>query len=248
MADVTRPVFDGGLGFEQKWMMGWMHDTLGYLQREPAERRRHHRDVTLPAGYAFSERWLLPLSHDEVVHGKRALVRKLPGNRSQRLAALRGLPAYMWAFPGRKLLFMGTELAPENEWSEQHGLDWSWTAPGVGLLIKDLNRLYRGDPALWSLDAERRGFTWLAADDAEHGVVAFVRRGFDGSLLAGVTNFSDVDLTDHPLRLPGPGSWSEVLNTDANEYGGSGIGNLGRVTGPRVQLAAHATVWLRPER
>jgi 1,4-alpha-glucan branching enzyme len=248
---VTRPTTGGdGLGFDLKWNLGWMHDTLAYLRQPPGRRRRARDRLTLPASYAFDERWLLPLSHDEVVHGKGALVAKLPGNRLERLAGLRGLFGYMWAFPGRKLLFMGSELAPDREWSEQHGLAWNPPYPGVGLLLTDLNRAYRTDPALWSLDAARSGFGWLVADDPAYEVVAFVRRGMDGSRLVCVSNFSDVDLVDYPVALPGGGRWREVINTEAVEYGGSGIGNLGAVevrsSVANVQLAAHATVWLRP--
>jgi 1,4-alpha-glucan branching enzyme len=245
----TRPVADGGLGFDLKWNLGWMHDTLAYLARDPAHRRP--RTLAEPGGYAFDEHWVLPLSHDEVVHGKGSLAGKLRGDRLDRLAGLRGLLGYMWAFPGKPLVFMGTELAPEAEWSEQHGLDWSAASgfgAGVARLITDLNRAYRDDPALWSLDATPDGFDYLATD---RDLVALLRRGADGSLVASITNFSGTGLVDYRLGLPHPGRWVEVINTDAFEYAGSGVRNPGGVvaTGARpsarVRVGPYATVWLR---
>ncbi|MGH3682412.1 MAG: 1,4-alpha-glucan branching protein GlgB, partial [Natronosporangium sp.] len=229
---VSRPVDWGGLGFGLKWNMGWMHDTLSYLSREPVFRRYHHDQLTWPSVYAFQEQFLLPISHDEVVHGKRSLVAKLPGDRWQRLAGLRGLLGYMWAFPGKQLLFAGCELADEREWSEQHGLDWSLPADAAGVrdVLRDLNRAYRAAPALWSQDPSPAGFQWLACDDAAGNLLAFLRWGTDGSVLACVVNFSGTGKHRYRIGLPYGGRWAEVINTDAGGYGGSGEGNLGAVT------------------
>jgi 1,4-alpha-glucan branching enzyme len=258
---VSRPVDWGGLGFGLKWNMGWMHDTLTYLAREPVFRRYHHDLLTWPSVYAFEEQFLLPISHDEVVHGKRALVSKLPGDRWQRLAGLRGLLGYMWAFPGKQLLFAGCELAGEQEWSEQQGLDWSLLtdpgAAGVRDTVRELNRAYRATPALWSQDGSAAGFGWICHDDAGGNLLAFLRWGVDGSVLACLVNFSGVPKQDYRIGLPRLGQWMEVLNTDAAGYGGSGVGNLGavRASGPprhgqpvsaTVQIGPYAAVWLRP--
>jgi 1,4-alpha-glucan branching enzyme len=256
---VSKPVDWGGLGFGFKWNMGWMHDTLSYVDKKPIHRMYHHDTLTLPSLYAFDEKFVLPISHDEVVHGKRSLVAKLPGDRWQRLAGLRGLLGYMWAYPGKKLLFMGAELAPEREWSEQHGLDWSAVAepgvPGIALLITDLNAAYRSAAALWHRDAEPGGFGWIMHDDAASNMLGFVRHAPDGSVVACVTNFSGVSRSDYRIGLPAAGRWVEVLNTDAAEYGGSGVGNLGAVHATErpwhgrpfsavVQVGPYATVWL----
>jgi 1,4-alpha-glucan branching enzyme len=256
---VSKPVDWGGLGFGFKWNMGWMHDTLSYVDKEPIHRRYHHDTLTLPSLYAFDEKFILPISHDEVVHGKRSLVGKLPGDRWQRLAGLRGLLGYMWAYPGKKLLFMGAELASEGEWSEQHGLDWSALAepgvPGIALLLTDLNVGYRSAGALWSRDAEPDGFGWIMHDDALSNMLGFIRHGQDGSIVACVTNFSGVPRSDYRIGLPAPGSWREMINTDAAEYGGTGVGNLGAVQATErpwhgrpysavLQVGPHATVWL----
>ncbi|MEV1288559.1 1,4-alpha-glucan branching protein GlgB [Micromonospora sp. NPDC049679] len=258
---VSRPADWGGLGFGLKWNMGWMHDTLGYVSRDPVHRSYHHDDLTLPGMYAFDEQFLLPISHDEVVHGKGSLVRKLPGDRWQRLAGLRGLLGYMWAFPGKQLLFMGCELADEQEWSEQRGLDWGLAADpyvtGVQDLTRDLNRIYRDSPALWSQDTLPDGFRWISHDDRANNVLSFLRRGADGSVVACVVNFAGVPRNDYRVGLPTAGRWDELVNTDATLYGGSGVGNLGSVTadGPArhgqpcsatVQLGPYAAVWFRP--
>ncbi|HEX7746693.1 MAG TPA: 1,4-alpha-glucan branching protein GlgB [Micromonosporaceae bacterium] len=259
---VSRPVDWGGLGFGLKWNMGWMHDTLNYVSRDPVHRMHHHDQLTFPAVYAFDEHFLLPISHDEVVHGKGALIAKLPGDRWQRLAGLRGLLAYMWAFPGKKLLFMGSELADEREWSEHRGLDWSVEADpyvtGVRDLLRDLNTVYRSAPAMWSRDDSPDGFGWLVVDDRAGNVVAFQRRGADGSPFVCVVNFSGTARHDYRIGLPSNGRWAEVVNTDATSYGGSGVGNYGAVVadGPgthgqpasaAIHLGPFAAVWLRPE-
>jgi len=258
---VTRPTDWGGLGFGLKWNMGWMHDTLGYLVRDPVHRSHHHDEVTWPAAYAHTEQFLLPISHDEVVHGKGSLARKLPGDRWQRLAGLRGLLGYMWSFPGKQLLFMGCELADEREWSEQRGLDWSLAADpavgGVRDLLRDLNHAYRAHPALWECDTVPAGFHWINHTDRAANVLSFLRYAADGSPLACVVNFSGVPRHAHRIGLPTAGRWVEVINTDAAWYGGSEVGNLGAVEadGPpadgqpasaQVQIGPHAAIWLRP--
>ena len=257
---VSRPVHDGGLGFGLKWNLGWMHDTLSYLRRDPVHRSYHHDTATLPSCYAFSEAYVLPLSHDEVVHGKGSLLGKLPGDRWQRLAGLRGLYAYMWAFPGKQLLFMGGELASEGEWSEQRGLDWSTLddpgARAVARLVGDLNRAYRANPTLWARDADPGSFQWIDGGDRYGNVLSFLRHGPDGETLACVVNFSGMPHHDYRIGLPEGGRWTEVLNTDAADYGGTGVGNLGGVDAggtpahgqpcsARVQIGPYAAVWLR---
>jgi 1,4-alpha-glucan branching enzyme len=258
---VSKPVDWGGLGFGLKWNMGWMHDTLAYLAVDPLFRAYHHDTLTLPTCYAFDEQFLLPISHDEVVHGKRSLTAKLPGDRWQRLAGLRGLLAYMWAFPGKQLLFMGSELADEREWSEHRGLDWGLAADpavgGVQTLLADLNRTYRADPALWSQDAVPAGFDWISHGDAAGNLLAFTRRGSGGQALVCVTNFSGTPKRGYRIGLPKAGEWAEVVNTDAGCYGGTDEGNYGSVTadGPphdghpasaTITIGPYATIWLRP--
>jgi 1,4-alpha-glucan branching enzyme len=246
-----------GLGFGFKWNMGWMHDTLGYMAEEPVNRRYHHNQMSFSLMYAFTENFILPLSHDEVVHGKGSLVRKMPGDRWQQLANLRALYAYMWAHPGKKLLFSGAEFAQSDEWSEQHGLDW-WLLDheehrGVFKTVQDLNAVYREHPALWQQDFSPTGFSWLASDDADHNVFAFVRWSLDGTPLVCVANFAGVPWDDYRLPLPkaaaGVPEWVEVLNTDAEQYGGSGVGNMGQVEAvdePMWGQPAHAVLRLPP--
>jgi 1,4-alpha-glucan branching enzyme len=230
---VTRPTHLLGLGFGFKWNMGWMHDTLDYASRAPIYRTYHHHQLTFSMMYAYSENFILPLSHDEVVHGKGSLLGKLPGDRWQQLATLRALYAYMWAHPGKQLLFMGGEFAQQAEWSEARGLDW-WLLDnadnrGVHRLVSDLNRTYRETRALWSRDHSPGGFAWIDANDADSNVFSFLRWGDDGSVLACVVNFAGVPHEGYRLGLPRPGVWDEVINTDAHLYTGSGVGNLGRV-------------------
>ena len=257
---VTRPVGEGGLGFDLKWNMGWMNDTLRYVERDPVHRSHHHRDLGLPSTYAFTEQFLLPLSHDEVVHGKRSLVAKQPGGRNAQLAGLRGLLAYQWAFPGKKLLFMGGEFAQWSEWSEERGPDWadadSAEQLGFTRLVRDLNARYRESPELWARDGDPHGTRWLASDPAAN-LLAFARFGRydDGTALVCVANFSGVGHQDYRIGLPWWGPWTEILNTDATVYGGSGVGNLGSVVAAedpwageaasgRVTVGAGAVVWL----
>jgi 1,4-alpha-glucan branching enzyme len=233
---VSRPTHLGGLGFGFKWNMGWMHDTLNYLQHEPIFRGYHHHEITFSMVYAYAENYVLPLSHDEVVHGKGSLLGKMPGDEWQRFAGLRGLFAYMWAHPGKQLLFMGQEFGQGAEWAEHRPLDW-WLLDeaednyhaGLRRLVRDLNHAYGGLPALWSRDADPEGFGWIDADDVAGNVISFLRRGTDGSTLACVVNFAGVPHEDYRIGLPQAGCWREAINTDAYDYGGSGVGNLGEV-------------------
>jgi 1,4-alpha-glucan branching enzyme len=236
---VSRPAHLGGLGFGFKWNMGWMHDTLGYFGYDPVYRRYHHNELTFSMIYAFNENFVLPLSHDEVVHGKGSLLAKMPGDRWQQLANLRSLYAYMWAHPGKKLLFMGSELAQEWEWNHDGELDWGVLDlpghAGMQSLVRDLNRVYRAEPALYELDFEPGGFRWLEANDAQHNIVAFLRlsAGRERSL-ACVCNFSPVPREQFRLGLPHGGFWREAVNTDASVYGGSDVGNGGGVEAEAV--------------
>jgi len=230
---VTRPTHLGGLGFGFKWNMGWMHDTLSYIQHEPIHRQYHHHQMTFSMVYAYTENYVLPLSHDEVVHGKGSLLNKIPGDRWQQMATLRALYAFMWAHPGKQLIFQGSEFGQGGEWSESRSLDW-WLldAPdhaGVQRLVGDLNRSYVDNRALWSQDVNPEGFGWIDANDAGGNVFSFLRWGDDGSTLACVVNFSPMPHENYRLGLPHEGQWDEVLNTDAEIYGGSGVGNLGAV-------------------
>jgi 1,4-alpha-glucan branching enzyme len=230
---VTRPTHVGGLGFGFKWNMGWMHDTLDYVEHDPVHRQYHHHQMTFSLMYAWSENFVLPLSHDEVVHGKGSLYAKMPGDRWKKLATLRALYAYMWAHPGKQLLFMGGEIAQEAEWSEERSLDW-WALQnpdhaGVQRLVGDLNRVYRDTRALWSRDVDPGVFSWIDANDAASNVFSFLRHGDDGSALACVANFAGHPHVDYRIGLPRAGTWTEVLNTDADLYGGSGVGNFGAI-------------------
>jgi 1,4-alpha-glucan branching enzyme len=260
---VSRPTYLGGLGFGFKWNMGWMHDTLGYFQQDPIYRRYRHHELTFSLMYAFSENFILPLSHDEVVHGKGSLYSKMAGDRWQKLANLRALYAYMWAHPGKKLLFMGSELAQEAEWSHERSLDWHLLErpdhAGVQALVRDLNRLYRDEPALWELDSDPSGFWWLEPNDADDNVVAFARQSRGGErVLVFVANLSPVPREGYRLGLPRACRWKEALNTDSTFYGGSDVGNLGGVEpepvpwhgqqfSALVTLPPLAAVWLVPE-
>ena len=247
---VSRPTDNGGLGFTFKWNMGWMHDTLEYVSKEPVHRRWHHDDMTFSLIYAWDENFVLPLSHDEVVHGKGALLRKLPGDEWQQFATLRALYGHMWAHPGKQLLFMGSELGQGTEWTESGSLDWYVLDyplhRGVLECVADLNRVYRAEPALWEADHRPEGFQWLVGDAREDNVLAYARFSADGSrVLVSLVNFSPV--VRHHWRVPLPlgGRWREVLNTDAAEYGGSGIGNLGVGRGSRGAAARAAVLGRR---
>ncbi len=251
---VSHPTWDGGLGFGFKWNMGWMHDTLEYFAKDPLYRQHHHKNLNFGMLYAYSENFILPLSHDEVVHGKGSLYAKMPGERGQKLANLRALYAKMWAYPGKKLLFMGGELAQPDEWSHERTLDWDLLQDaqhrGVQALVRDLNRIYLGNPALWQGDSDPRGFLWLDVDNAENNVLGFLRRAPDsGRELACVCNFADLTRVGYRLPLPSGGRWQEVLNTDASIYGGANIGNHGSVLAEAAPLHAQpfsATMTLAP--
>jgi 1,4-alpha-glucan branching enzyme len=231
---VSRPVYLGGLGFGLKWDMGWMHDTLAYFARDPIHRRYHQNELTFRAVYAFHENFMLPLSHDEVVYGKRSLVGKMPGDQWQRFANLRLLYALMFGQPGKKLLFMGGEFAQLGEWAHDDQLDWSIAGEGmhagVARLLGHLNRTYVHEAALHARDVDSRGFEWIDANDAEHSVLAFARRAEDESYpIVIACNFTPVPRHNHRLGVNLPGSYREIVNTDAKEYGGSGHGNLGGI-------------------
>ncbi|MGH3342657.1 MAG: 1,4-alpha-glucan branching protein GlgB [Carbonactinosporaceae bacterium] len=250
---VTRPTNLGGLGFGFKWNMGWMHDSLAYVSRAPGDRPREHGRMTFPMMYAYSENFLLPISHDEVVHLKGSLLDKMPGDRPQQLANLRAFLAYMWAYPGKQLLFMGQEFAQEGEWAEGRSLDWRLLDRpehrGVQWLVRDLNRMYRATPALWQRDGQPAGFAWIEADDASGATFSFLRFADEGPLLACVANFAATPHEVYRLGLPMAGTWREVINTDARDYQGSGVGNLGRVEATRRPWhgqPASATVRLPP--
>jgi len=233
---VSRPVHLGGLGFGFKWNMGWMHDILEYMQHQPVHRKYHHNQLTFGLLYAWTENFVLPLSHDEVVYGKRSLAHKMPGDDWQRFANLRLLYAFMWAYPGKKLLFMGGEFGQSDEWNHDHALDW-WlldTGPfhrGVQQLVKDLNRVYRSDPSLYEVDFEPAGFQWIDCSDWEQSVVTFCRFSRrQERLLLCACNFTPVARTGYRVGVPRPGHYREILNTDAALYGGGDVGNSGGVS------------------
>ncbi|MBL3584382.1 1,4-alpha-glucan branching protein GlgB [Rhodovulum sulfidophilum] len=251
---VTRPVDQGGLGFGYKWNMGWMHDTLGYMAETPVNRPHHHNRLTFGLTYAFSENFILPISHDEVVYGKGSMLTKMPGDRAEKFANLRAFYGFMWAQPGKKLLFMGQDFAQEAEWAYAGSLDWAALErpdhAGMQRLVRDLNTLYRGTPALHAQDCSPEGFQWIEADDARHSVYAWLRRGGpeDPNAVA-ICNFSPVERPACRLGLPAPGRWREALNTDAAIYGGQGRGNMGAVMAeprPSHGQAASAEICLPP--
>ena len=250
---VTADTTGGGLGFGFKWNMGWMHDTLQYLSQEPIHRVYHHNEITFSILYAWSENFMLPLSHDEVVHGKGQLVNKFPGDRWQKLATLRALYGFMWAHPGKKLLFMGSEFAQNDEWNENDGLQWYLTEyaehQGVQKTIAELNSIYRTTPALWEKDTNPEGFTWLVGNDGAANIVAFARWDEYASALVSVTNFSPVPHENYQLPFPSAGIWREVLNTDVATFGGSGVSNEQVIVGASqiasVRIPPLATVWFK---
>ncbi|CAN1520892.1 GlgB 1,4-alpha-glucan branching enzyme [Candidatus Nanopelagicaceae bacterium] len=250
---VTGDTSGGGLGFGFKWNMGWMHDTLQYLQQEPIHRMYHHDEITFSILYAWSENFMLPLSHDEVVHGKGQLVNKFPGDRWQKLATLRALYGFMWAHPGKKLLFMGSEFAQNDEWNESAGLQWYLTEfaehQGVQKVVADLNATYKETAALWEKDTNPEGFSWLVGNDGAANIVAFARWDDHATALVSVTNFSPVPHESYQLPFPSAGTWTEVLNTDDLGYGGSGIRNADVVVAEShmasVRIPPLATVWFK---
>jgi 1,4-alpha-glucan branching enzyme len=258
---VTRPTYLGGLGFGFKWNMGWMNDTLRYMVKEPIHRQWHHHEMTFATVYAWSENYILPISHDEVVHGKGSLVGKMPGDQWQKLANTRALLAFMWAFPGKQLLFMGSELADEQEWSESRGLDWDLlldpARAGMQRLVRDLNLAYRDSPPLWTCDTTPDGFEWISAQDSQHNTFSFIRYDRRRDPVVCVVNFAAIPHENYRIGLPRAGTWTELVNTDSVHYGGSGVGNLGAVHAE--ELAWHAqpasaalripplgALWLKP--
>jgi 1,4-alpha-glucan branching enzyme len=231
---VSRPVDAGGLGFDFKWNMGWMHDTLDYMSREPVHRLHHHDELTFGLLYAYSENFVLPLSHDEVVHGKGSILGRMTGDDWRRFAGLRAYYGFMWGYPGKKLLFMGQEFGQWREWNFAGGLDWGLldypAHQGLQASVRDLNHLYRDNPALHARDCEGEGFRWIVVDDAAQSVAAWMRFGAPGDApVAVVCNFTPVPRAGYRVGLPHPGRWREIFNSDAQAYGGSGLGNLGEI-------------------
>ena len=260
---VSRPVHLGGLGFGLKWNMGWMHDTLDYLRQPPIYRKYHHDRLTFSIWYAFFENFVLALSHDEVVHGKGSLIGRMPGDAWQQFANLRLLYGYMWAHPGKKLLFMGGEFGQRREWAHQEGLEWDVLRypehAGTQRWVADLNALLRAEPALHQLDFEARGFEWIDCHDADASVISFLRRPREGPPVLVVCNFTPVPRTNYTVGAPEGGYWREILNGDAQIYGGSGVGNLGGVDAAPVPaqgrfhslvltLPPLAVVFFKPDR
>ena len=261
---VSAPVEAGGLGFGFKWNMGWMNDTLAYMARDPIHRKHHHDQLTFGFHYAFSENFVLPISHDEVVHGKGSLLGKMPGSRADKFANLRAYLGFMWGHPGKKLLFMGQEFAQPNEWNHNTSLPWDVlndpAHAGVQRLVKDLNHLYRTVPALHCKDCVPEGFEWIDGSDADRSIVAWLRKGSAGDApVAVICNFTPIPREAVVVGLPQTGTWHEIFNSDAEVYGGAGVGNLGAVEahGPgahgqaqsaRVTLPALSTVMLCPSR
>jgi len=229
---VSRPTYAGGLGFGMKWNMGWMHDTLEYFKKDPVHRKYHHNDLTFSMIYAFTENFMLSLSHDEVVHGKGSLLRKMPGNDWQKYANLRALYTYMYGHPGKKLLFMGDEIAQWDEWNHDSSIDWHLLQygphRGMQRLVQDLNRVYRAEPALYINDFQQDGFEWIDCNDGHNSVLSFLRKGRNpGETIVVVCNFTPVIRYDYKVGVPQGGFWKEIFNSDAREYDGSGVGNCG---------------------
>ncbi|HEX8786161.1 MAG TPA: 1,4-alpha-glucan branching enzyme, partial [Telluria sp.] len=246
--NVSRPEETGGLGFHYKWNMGWMNDTLKYMQEDPINRKYHHDKLTFGLVYAFSENFVLPLSHDEVVHGKGSILARMPGDEWQRFANLRAYYGFMWGHPGKKLLFMGCEFAQYAEWNHERSLDWHLldTAPhrGVQRLVRDLNAVYRHEPALHELDAEARGFEWITHEDRDNSVLSFIRKALDGDTVVVVSNFTPVPRHAYRIGVDQPGRYVEILNTDAAIYGGSGMGNADLLAEPVGALGRPCTLSL----
>ena len=250
---VTKPTSENGLGFGFKWNMGWMHDTLEYIEHEPIHRMYHHNEITFSILYAWSENFMLPLSHDEVVHGKGSLLAKIPGDRWQKLATLRALYGFMWAHPGKKLLFMGCEFAQNDEWSESRSLDWHLAEfdehRGVQRSLAKINAVYKNEAALWDQDCSPAGFTWIVNNDGAGNTLAFTRWSENGECLVSITNFSPTVHERYGLNLPKAGRWQERFNSDSLEFGGSGVANepFTVLEGERTHLRVPplSTIWLQ---
>jgi 1,4-alpha-glucan branching enzyme len=248
---VSRPADVGGLGFGYKWNMGWMHDTLQYISKDPIHRRHHHGDIVFGLHYAFFENFVLPLSHDEVVHGKGSILGRMPGDQWQRFANMRAYYTFMYGHPGKKLLFMGNEFAQSSEWSHDHSLDWHLLQypehKGIQTLVRDLNHLYRDTPALHELDCEAHGFEWLVIDDTDQSVFAWLRRGRDsGQMCIVVLNFTPQVREGYRLRVPVAGPWREIFNSDSARFGGTNVGNAGRVDAVPLDSGGELTLTLPP--
>jgi 1,4-alpha-glucan branching enzyme len=238
---VSRPTYVGGLGFGMKWDMGWMHDMLQYISRDPIHRKYHHNNLTFRMIYAFSENFILPLSHDEVVHGKGSLLSKMPGDDWQKFANLRMLLGYMYGQPGKKLLFMGGEFGQWKEWNHDESLEWHLLNHqphfGIQRWVQDLNAMYRSEPALHLNDCNPSGFEWIDCNDSDGSTISFIRKGDSGDeTILAVCNFTPVPRYNYRVGVPYGGSWKEIINSDAKEYGGSGHGNLGGVEASAVPL------------
>ena len=258
---VSAPTDGGGLGFGFKWNMGWMNDSLRYIEKDPSYRKYHHGELTFSMLYAYDEKFILPISHDEVVHGKGSLLHKMPGDRWQQLANVRAYLSFMWAHPGKQLLFMGSEFGQQSEWSQEHGLEW-WILEqpahqALSRLVATLNRIYQEHPALWQLDHDHRGFTWIDGGAADANVLTFIRWDESGNPIAVAVNFAGHPHHDWTLGLPKAGKWIELLNTDATEFGGSGVGNQGSITAgdqgshgqpfsAKITIPPLGAVWFKP--
>jgi 1,4-alpha-glucan branching enzyme len=258
---VSSPTDGGGLGYGFKWNMGWMNDTLRYIEKDPSYRKYHHGELTFSMLYAYDEKFILPISHDEVVHGKGSLLSKMPGDHWQQLANVRAYLAYMWSHPGKQLLFMGSEFGQQSEWNQEHGLEW-WileqpSHQALSHLVGSLNRLYLDNPAMWQLDHDHRGFTWIDGGAADANVLTFLRWDDKGEPIAVAINFAGHPHHDWTLGLPKKGKWEEILNTDAAEFGGSGVGNQGLVVADgeashgqphsaKITIPPLGAIWLRP--
>jgi 1,4-alpha-glucan branching enzyme len=260
---VSSPTDGGGLGYGFKWNMGWMNDTLQYIEKDPAYRKYHHGELTFSMLYAYDEKFVLPISHDEVVHGKGSLLSKMPGDRWQQLANVRAYLTFMWSHPGKQLLFMGSEFGQQSEWSQERGLEW-WILDqpshrGLLNLVSTLNKLYVENPSLWQLDHDHRGFVWIDGGNADGNLLSFLRYDEEGNPLAVVINFAGHPHHNFKLGLPNAGAWDEILNTDASEFGGSGVGNFGRIEAngdgshgqphsANISVPPLGAVWFRPAR
>jgi 1,4-alpha-glucan branching enzyme len=258
---VSRPTYVGGLGFTYKWNMGWMHDTLEYMQEEPVNRKYHHDKMTFGLIYAFNENFVLPLSHDEVVHGKRSLLERMPGDDWQKFANMRAYLASMYCHPGKKLLFMGAELAQRSEWNHDASLEWHLLQyplhAGMQRMIRDLNGIYRRTKALFQVDFEPRGFDWIDIHDRDNSIFAWLRRAADNSFVVCIVNLTPVVRYDYRVGVPQNGRYQEIFNSDASDYGGSGLihsgwlttenhGAQGRSDSLRLSLPPLATIILAP--